>query len=127
MKPETAYNRAYLATVLCTSAQIQPYGGTSDTLGTLSEISNSPSWRKGNLNHQKTGLASFNQETRGINMDQIATQPGITGVKRLRTANTQIFNNRSEGSSVKDEKTATTFKYICEYLSLNVIICHQRT
>jgi len=34
----TSPNRAYLATVLRTSAQIQPYGGTSDTLGTLDEM-----------------------------------------------------------------------------------------
>jgi len=33
----TAYNRAYLASVLRTSAQI-PLWGTSDTLETLSEI-----------------------------------------------------------------------------------------
>ncbi|MHC1568127.1 MAG: hypothetical protein ACXQTT_00730, partial [Candidatus Syntropharchaeia archaeon] len=51
----------------------------------------------GNLNHQKKrGLASFNQEARGRNMNQIATQPGITSVKRLRTAKTQIFNDRRE-------------------------------
>ena len=31
-----SYNRAYLATVLCTYAQI-PLWGTSDTLGTLCE------------------------------------------------------------------------------------------
>lgn len=30
-------------------------------------------------------------------MNQIATKPGITEVKRLRRAKTQIFNNRSEG------------------------------
>jgi len=30
-------------------------------------------------------------------MNQIATQPGITEFKRLRTANTQIFNDPSEG------------------------------
>jgi len=35
----TAYNRAYLAKVLRTSAQI-PLRGTSDTLGTLSGIPN---------------------------------------------------------------------------------------
>jgi len=34
----TAYNRAYLASVLRTFAQIQPNGRTSDTLGTLYEI-----------------------------------------------------------------------------------------
>ncbi|MEA2074831.1 MAG: hypothetical protein U9O85_03740 [Euryarchaeota archaeon] len=34
----TAYNRAYLATVLRTFAQIQPIGWTSDTLGTLYEM-----------------------------------------------------------------------------------------
>ena len=33
-------NRAYLASVLRTSAQIQPDGWISDTLGTLSEIPN---------------------------------------------------------------------------------------
>jgi hypothetical protein len=37
----TAYNRAYLATVLRTFAQI-PHRGTSDTLGMLSEIENEP-------------------------------------------------------------------------------------
>jgi len=31
-------NRAYLASVLCTFAQIQPNGGISDTLRTLCEI-----------------------------------------------------------------------------------------
>jgi len=30
-------------------------------------------------------------------MNQIATQPDITRVKRLRKAKTQIFNNRGEG------------------------------
>ena len=34
----TSPNRAYLATVLRTFAQIQPNGWTSDTLGTLGEI-----------------------------------------------------------------------------------------
>jgi len=33
----TLYNRAYLASVLCTSTQI-PHRGTSDTLGTFSEM-----------------------------------------------------------------------------------------
>jgi hypothetical protein len=38
IKKPTAYNRAYL--VMCPRhfAQIQPYGWTSDTLGTLYEI-----------------------------------------------------------------------------------------
>jgi len=43
------------------SAQI-PLRGTSDTLGTLGEISNSPSHMNVKLNHQ-TGLASLNHET----------------------------------------------------------------
>jgi len=34
----TAYNRAYLTSCLRHSAQIQPNGWTSDTLGTLSAI-----------------------------------------------------------------------------------------
>jgi len=33
-----SYNRAYLASCLQHSTQIMPYGWTSDTLGTLSEI-----------------------------------------------------------------------------------------
>ena len=37
-------------------------------------------------------------------MNQIATQPGITEVKRLRVAKTQIFNNRSEGE-LRTKKT----------------------
>jgi len=37
----TAYNRAYLATVLRTSAKI-PLRGTSDTPGALSEIHSAP-------------------------------------------------------------------------------------
>jgi len=66
-------------------------------LAELAEISNSPSLRKGNLKHQKKrGLASFNQETRGKNMNQIAAQPSITEVKRLHIAKTQIFNNWGE-------------------------------
>jgi len=40
MKAETSPNRAYLATVLCTSAQIHPDGLTSDTLETLYEMAN---------------------------------------------------------------------------------------
>lgn len=39
-KGETSPNRAYLATVLRTYAQIQPDGGTSDTLVTLCDIVN---------------------------------------------------------------------------------------
>ena len=35
----TSPNRAYLASCLRHSAQIQPYGWTSDTLGTLGDIS----------------------------------------------------------------------------------------
>ncbi|MEA2046634.1 MAG: hypothetical protein U9N48_08990 [Euryarchaeota archaeon] len=34
----TAYNKTYLASVLCSFAQIQPIGWTSDTLGTLYEM-----------------------------------------------------------------------------------------
>jgi len=37
-KKATANNRAYLASCLRHFAQIQPYGWTSDTLGTLDEI-----------------------------------------------------------------------------------------
>jgi len=36
---ETSPNRTYLALALCTLAQIQPYGWTSDTLVTLGDIS----------------------------------------------------------------------------------------
>jgi len=38
MKLATSPNRAYLASVLRTFAQIQPIGWTSDTLETLGEI-----------------------------------------------------------------------------------------
>jgi len=41
----TAYNRAYLATVLRTSAKI-PLRGTSDTPGALSEIHSAPLKKK---------------------------------------------------------------------------------
>lgn len=34
-------------------------------------------------------------------MNQIASQPGITEVKRLRMAKTQIFNNQREGEFLK--------------------------
>jgi|GEM_PF-5839545 len=62
----------------------------------LSAIPNSPSKTKANLNHQRTGLASLNRNERINNMNQIATQPGITAVKWLLTAKTQIFNNWSD-------------------------------
>lgn len=98
MMTATSYNRAYLATVLRTSAKIPRFARNFRYAQPLYEIPNSPSQTKVNLNHQrKRGLASFNQKTRGKNMNQIATQPGITEVKPLRRAKTQIFNNRSEG------------------------------
>ncbi len=63
----------------------------------LGEISNSPSGGKETRTTKRRGLASFNQEMRGKHMNHIASQSGITEVKRLRTANTQIFNNWREG------------------------------
>ena len=57
----------------------------------LAKISNSPSWRKGNLNYQ-TGLASLNHKERKKH-EQNCTQPSITEVIRLRMSKTQNFNN----------------------------------
>lgn len=46
-------------------------------------------------------------------MNQIATQPCITDVKRLHGAKTQIFNNWSEGRTSREIRRQRIISNIC--------------